>query len=596
MICRRVSLISLLLVACATAQTPAASSAPAPVLLELFTSEGCSSCPPADALLERLDSQQPFPGVRLIVMSEHVDYWNHDGWVDPFSTVDSTARQQAYDDRLKVPDPYTPELIVDGIHECVGSSTEKVKAAILDAARNPKLSVRIVPARRPGFLSVEVDASTLERPADVYTAFADESKESSVLRGENQGRSLRHVAVVRKVKKLGKLGARSSFHADVSVARATGQRLVVFVQESGTGPILGAGMQKIPAAASTSASAAGPTPDWNPQLAADYLDAREQAWFEWPAAKRTGGLCVSCHTNAPYLLARPALRRILGESRPTRWEVELRNALQARAGMAATGQMKPLPLQSADAVFAALFLPADSKETFDRLWALQLADGDNRGAWRWLSLNLEPYETARPAFFGAALAAIAFGNAPPEYRRRPDVQPHLADLCAYFERHRDSQPLHNRLVLLWASTRLPGMMPESERRSLIDETSQRQSPDGGWSLQSLGPWKTQARIPDPAVSNSYATALVACALRQAGVSPSDARLARALSWLRAHQDKQGGYWEAESMNKVYPAGSMQENFMRDAATSFAVLALAGVAAPPELQTEPRRDPAILGML
>lgn len=331
--------------------------------------------------------------------------------------------------------------------------------------------------------------------------------------------------------------------------------------------------------------------DWNPKLAADYLDGRQKAWFEWQPAKATGGACMSCHTGAPYLLARPALRRALGEKQPTTWETNLLNGLRARAGMRNAEEMfqrfnkEPLASQSVgvESVFAALFLnqndasratlSEESQKAFDRLWSLQVSDGEASGAWRWFSLDLDPYETPPSVFYGAALAALAAGNAPEAYRKRSDVQEHLTALYAYFERQLDSQPLHNRLMLLWASTRLPDAMPEAARRSLIDAIWQTQQADGGWTIESLGPWKERGTTPVPAVSDAYASGLVAFVLGRAGVSQTDGRFARALGWLRSHQDKQGGYWSADSMNKKYPAGSMQELFMRDTATAFVALAL-----------------------
>jgi squalene-hopene/tetraprenyl-beta-curcumene cyclase len=314
---------------------------------------------------------------------------------------------------------------------------------------------------------------------------------------------------------------------------------------------------------------------WDPRLAAEYLDSRQKEWFEWPQARATGGPCLSCHTGATYLLARPALRRALGESQPTSYETRLLNALRARAGLMEAKDIFPAfakePLASqflgVEAVYAALFLAqadagnatlnADARRAFDRLWSLQLREGPARGAWPWFNLGLDPYEMPPATFYGAALAALAVGTAPAEYRNQAEVRERIADLNAYFARERESQPLHNRLMLLWASTKLADALPDAPRRSTIDEIWRKHHPQA---LTSTG-------------SNSYASALVTFVLETQDVARADPRLARAIAWLESHQAHQGGYWAADSMNKQYPPGSMQEQFMRDAATAFAAMAL-----------------------
>jgi squalene-hopene/tetraprenyl-beta-curcumene cyclase len=211
----------------------------------------------------------------------------------------------------------------------------------------------------------------------------------------------------------------------------------------------------------------------------------------------------------------------------------------------------------------------------DRLWSLQVRDGESSGAWEWFSLELDPWEMPESRFYGAALAALAAGYAPSEYRKLPEVREHIAALAGYLHRELPLQPLHNRLILLWAASRWKEALPDSERKPLIDEIKQKQEADGGWSLNSLGPWKHREGAPLPAGSNSYATGLTAFVLQRAGVAPSDSRLKRALEWLEAHQDRESGSWPAESMNKRYKAGSMQAGFMSAAATAFASLALLG---------------------
>jgi hypothetical protein len=131
-------------------------------------------------------------------------------------------------------------------------------------------------------------------------------------------------------------------------------------------------------------------------------------------------------------------------------------------------------------------------------------------------------------------------------------------------------------MLLWASTKLSEVLPAPARIALIKEVFDKQNADGGWTLQSLGPWTEHAEAPSSEGSNGYATALTAFVLTTAGV-PQSRNLARAMTWLRSHQNRDGGYWHADSMNKRYLSGSMEEGFMRDAATAFASMALANAA-------------------
>ena len=131
----------------ANAQTSSVDPGRKPVVVELFTSEGCSSCPPADALLQKLEAQQPVAGAEIIALEEHVDYWNHDGWVDPYSSSEWTERQQAYAALFKN-DPYTPELVVDGRSQFVGNNARKAEVEIEKAARGVKTEVAITSGNR----------------------------------------------------------------------------------------------------------------------------------------------------------------------------------------------------------------------------------------------------------------------------------------------------------------------------------------------------------------------------------------------------------------------------------------------------------------
>jgi hypothetical protein len=236
---------------------PADDTSTTPVLVELFTSEGCSSCPPADALLEKMDALQPIPGAQLIVLSEHVDYWNHDGWTDPFSSASITDRQSAYVRALGLKSPFTPQFLVDGTEELQTHDTEQIVQFLRKAASAPKVpmhlaSVTVQPGN-PAIIQgrVESDVNSGKHKADVYLAIALDHAESQVLRGENNGRHLSHVAVVTEFTRVGKLEPGKSFGQDFRVKLKlpspgpTNLRVVAFAQESGPGKVLGVVLKSV---------------------------------------------------------------------------------------------------------------------------------------------------------------------------------------------------------------------------------------------------------------------------------------------------------------------------------------------------------------
>ena len=244
-----------------TSSNPASASQPAsadahPVLVELFTSEGCSSCPPADLMIQKLDELQPIPGAQLIVLSEHVTYWDHDGWKDPNSSSALTDRQATYETALKEPSSYTPQIIVDGTEQIQINYPQQHMTDIFEkAAAAPKIPVRIsevtVAAGSPTVLRarIETDVNSEKHSADVYVAVALDHVESQVLKGENGGKHLIHVAVVQQLTKVGKLSKGKNFSQDVQLKLAPGTdpknvRLVAFVQESGPSTVLGAAQRK----------------------------------------------------------------------------------------------------------------------------------------------------------------------------------------------------------------------------------------------------------------------------------------------------------------------------------------------------------------
>jgi len=224
-----------------------------PVVVELFTSEGCSSCPPADLLLQQLDTQ-PIPGAQLIVLSEHVDYWNHIGWTDPYSSAAYSDRQTAYGRRLRLESVYTPQMIVDGNEEFAGSNSSEAQTALKKAAANLKVPVRLSEARvEDGLVKAHVETGPLPQSvskADVIFVVALNRAESQVARGENSGKHLSHVAVVRNLSKAGSVERGGIFSRDVAAKLdknidPSQLRAIAFVQEAGQGKILGAALEKM---------------------------------------------------------------------------------------------------------------------------------------------------------------------------------------------------------------------------------------------------------------------------------------------------------------------------------------------------------------
>ena len=187
------------------AQTPAPGQQPRrPVLVELFTSEGCSDCPPADALLAQLDATQFVPGAEAIVLSEHITYFNYLGWQDPFSSETMTERQKAYARELALDDVYTPQMVVDGAQQFVGSDVAKLKLAVAKAATTQKFDLQIASARRLGDGSLEFSVRAPQiANATLLAAVALSKASSPVKHGENANRVLNHVAVAQAIKDFG---------------------------------------------------------------------------------------------------------------------------------------------------------------------------------------------------------------------------------------------------------------------------------------------------------------------------------------------------------------------------------------------------------
>lgn len=339
-------------------------------------------------------------------------------------------------------------------------------------------------------------------------------------------------------------------------------------------------------------ASSGPASTWDPRAAAAYLDQREDWWVRWPGAARDHGtFCISCHTVLPYALARARLDAVLhapvgaAESRVTS-DVRKRVALWRQARPYYTdeedGPRKAAQSRGTEAVLNALILAtddaaagrlsADARAAFDQMWAQQETAGDAAGAWAWLDFGLQPWEMRDAQYFGAAMAALAVGTAPEDYRSRAAIQQPLARLRAYLERNYPTQPLHQRLALLWAATALPGLLTPDRSRSIIDAALRAQNSDGGWSLYALAP---SYRIGSRFLrrwSDGYATGFVSFVLERAGVPGDNPQLQRALAWL-SHNQQPRGLWLAYSINQYMDWSTPKGRFMSDAATAYAVLAL-----------------------
>jgi hypothetical protein len=243
----------------AQAQTSAVDAGRKPVVVELFTSEGCSSCPPADALLQKLEAQQPVAGAEIIALEEHVDYWNHDGWIDPFSSPEWTERQAAYTALFKK-DVYTPELVVDGQSQFVGNNEREAELEIEKAAHGAKAEVTITSGKVEGKgsqrFAVSVGKLAVNKAGDVaevWLAVTEDGLHSSVSQGENAGHLLHHVATLHSLRKIGVAdanGASSAFAGDTLVKfnshwNLENLHVTVFVQEKKSREILGAASTRI---------------------------------------------------------------------------------------------------------------------------------------------------------------------------------------------------------------------------------------------------------------------------------------------------------------------------------------------------------------
>jgi squalene-hopene/tetraprenyl-beta-curcumene cyclase len=348
------------------------------------------------------------------------------------------------------------------------------------------------------------------------------------------------------------------------------------------------------------------TASWNAKAAAAYLDRRESWWMAWPPAARDHGtFCISCHTAAPYALARPALRAALGEEGPSEPERRLLESVAKRVRMwkdvtpfytESSGANKTMQSRGTESILDALILASagardaklseDTRAAFDHMFALQHKNGEQKGAWPWLDFGNEPFEATDSVYYGASLAAVAVGMAPENYRAAPESRSNLHLLSDYIRRECAHQAPIHQVVALWASSKWPGLLTAAQQRSIIDNVLSKQQSDGGWGLSTLGwtwsglsihslvnLWVRSNDTPWAGKSDGYATGLIVFVLAKAGVSGHDAHLQRGRSWLVRNQHQSEGLWPGYSLVNRRDPSSSTGRFMNDAATAYAVLAL-----------------------
>ena len=183
------------------------------------------------------------------------------------------------------------------------------------------------------------------------------------------------------------------------------------------------------------------------------------------------------------------------------------------------------------------------------MWALQFKNGDLKGAWAWLNFHYEPWESNDSAYFGATLAAVAIGHAPGGYAASPEIQDQVKLLREYLQKRADVETLFNRVMLLWASSKLPGLLTADQQHAIIAAANEKQQADGGWTMATLASWKRVDNTALDTASDGYATGLITLVQQSAGVAATDAHVSKGVAWLSSHQDPATGMWQATSLNK-----------------------------------------------
>ncbi len=324
--------------------------------------------------------------------------------------------------------------------------------------------------------------------------------------------------------------------------------------------------------------------------AAAYLDSRMDWWSGWKGAARDHDtFCVSCHTSLPYAVARPVLQSKLGEKSAaapqqklvgnTAQRVRIWNSSEPFYPTKKPDDPKTIESRGTEAILNALVLTstgfnADTQSALDNMWSEQIQTGENAGSWNWLQFHNAPWE-GDSQFYGTVLAAIATGNAPKSYLAKAELQPKIKLMKEYLAKHQATEKLMDRVTLLWASSKLDGLLTKQEKAAIAREAVARQQADGGFSLTGfIAGWKRRDDTALETRSDGYATGLVTLALLSTGeMQKTNPVIQRAMGWMRENQDRAEGRWLAYSMNKQRDLSTDIGKFMSDAATAYCALAL-----------------------
>jgi squalene-hopene/tetraprenyl-beta-curcumene cyclase len=287
--------------------------------------------------------------------------------------------------------------------------------------------------------------------------------------------------------------------------------------------------------------------------AGEYLDGVGVGWTR-------DRQCVTCHTNMPYVMARPLVK-----TDDAGWK-EVRAFLEKDVASWKTGKPRGDAYVVATATGLA-FLDANTtgklsqatKDAFAKMWQVQ----QKAGYWNWLKCDWPPME--HDDYYGAVLAAVAVGTAPGEYAKSADAKEGLAKLTAYLKKN-PAPDLHHRAMLLWASTKIDGLMTAEQRNATVADLVKLQHTNGGWSLASLGTYmrKDKSANDPKADSDGYATGFASYVLNQA--DPNNAAIAKGVAWLKANQ-RESGRWFTRSLNND------KAHYIANAGTAFAVMAI-----------------------